>query len=216
LASVVNELRQEIERRAELSAAALDQISKTLSESTSAAGGTAAVHEQSLQAKMSRELSAFSGRVEVLERMREDAPSLAELSEKVNGVEEKQFDDHLLLEEQVAALEVRMAAVAADNPEGALQALQGSVQSCREETASVASKLQSMMSITSEQVSAVSHRVEVLERGREGDLQQLSEKLNGVEEKQFDEQVLLEEQIAALESQLAVTVTGGGGRDVSR
>ena len=43
--------------------------------------------------------------------------------------------------------------------------------------------------------------------------QQLSEKLNGVEEKQFDEQVLLEEQIAALESQLAVTVTGGGGRD---
>ena len=73
-----------------------------------------------------------------------------------------------------------------------------------------------MMSITSEQVSAVSHRVEVLERGREGDLQQLSEKLNGVEEKQFDEQVLLEEQIAALESQLAVTVTGGGGRDVSR
>ena len=52
-------------------------------------------------------------------------------------------------------------------------------------------------------VSGLSVRIDVLERGKESDLAQLSEKLNGVEEKQWDEQVALSQQIAALESQLA-------------
>jgi hypothetical protein len=62
----------------------------------------------------------------------------------------------------------------------------------------------------SQDVSAISRRVDLLERGREGDLAQLFEKLNGVEEKSWDEQALLAEQIAALESKLAVKPGGGG------
>ena len=58
-------------------------------------------------------------------------------------------------------------------------------------------------SIVTQGLSLIVSRVDVLERGKEADLAQLSEKLNGVEEKQWDEQVALSQQIAALESQLA-------------
>ena len=51
-------------------------------------------------------------------------------------------------------------------------------------------------------VEPLARRVETLERGRETDLSDLSQKLSGVEEKQWDDIAALEEQLAALEARV--------------
>ena len=105
------------------------------------------------------------------------------------------------MSQQIAALESQLA--------GQSETLQASVHSQEAAVASecaakaVTHDLSLRVAADSALVSGLSVRIDVLERGKESDLAQLSEKLNGVEEKQWDEQVALSQQIAALESQLA-------------
>jgi hypothetical protein len=194
--SSVEELRQEMGRRFELSTAALDEVSRRQS---AVAEEFASMHSSTLSKEdakiIVRDLSTIGDRVEALEQIRDDNPSLSEVSDKLNELVEKQWE----LDQS-----------------DTLQALEDSVHTCIQETAATTSKLQAQSSAVAESIalsqdlSAISRRVDVLEQGREGDLAQLFEKLNGVEEKSWDEQALLAEQITALEAKLAVTPGGGG------
>ena len=194
--SCIEDLRQEMERRFELSAVALDKIARRQSAAGEefAEAFTTTPSKADVQSIVG-DLSAIITRVEALEQVRDANPSLPELSDKLNELVEKQWE----LDQS-----------------DALQALDDSVHACIQEIAATASKLQSQADAIAESialsqdVSAISRRVDLLERGREGDLAQLFEKLNGVEEKSWDEQALLAEQIAALESKLAVKPGGGG------
>jgi methionyl-tRNA synthetase len=194
--SSVQELRQEMGRQFELSAAALDEVSRRQSAvAEELASACSCMLSKEDADAIIRNLSAISDRVEGLEQIRDDNPSLSELSDKLNELVEKQWE----LDQS-----------------DTLQALEESVHTCIQEIAATASKLQSQSGAVAESIalsqdlSAISRRVDVLERGREGDLAQLFEKLNGVEEKSWDEQALLAEQIAALEAKMAVTPGGGG------
>lgn len=194
--SGVEELRQDMERRFELSAAALDEVSRHQSAVSEeiAVAYTAALSKEDVEALL-RDLSTISGRVEALEQTRDDHPSLSELSDKLNELVEKQWE----LDQS-----------------DALRALEDSVHTCMQDTAATAAELQSQSSAVAESIAlsrdvpVISRRVDALERGREGDLAQLFEKLNVVEEKSWDEQAVLAEQIAALESKLAIRPGGSG------
>lgn len=184
--SGMEELRQDMEEQFKLSIAALDEVSKRLSEVDEelASARSTMLSRESMESIVGR-LQAISTRVETLEQTKDDNPSITELSDKLNEVVEKQWD----LDQSDAT-----------------RALEDSVQACIQDTADTASQTEAL----SQQVSTVSRRVEVLEQGREVDLALLSEKLNGVEEKSWDEQALLAEQIATLESKLAVTPGAAG------